>query len=103
MTALVVVTGIARSTRELSARASGEVFGTEVSLMTEAGTDLGETLKVLVFDRDAVHVPTGGAKVSWVVEVEAGRYGLGATFRRLASAADVPPVRSAEPVGVQGK
>lgn len=98
MTAIVLTTGIVRGTRELTSRQSGEVFGTEVSIMTEVGTSLGETLKVVLFDRRDNKPPRvlSGQKVTWVVEVDAGRYGLGGTFVREASQADVASM----PIGV---
>lgn len=90
MTSVVLATGTVRSVRALSAKQSGEVFAQEVSLLTNVGDVLGESLKVMLWDRDrAVWSPKPGDDVSVVVEIDAGRYGLSATFLRLATKRDV--------------
>jgi len=113
MTATLLAQGIVRATKELTSRKTGEVFGTEVSVMTQVGNTLGETLKVLVFDREETTALLKSLKpngtVCWVVEVEAGRYGLGATFTREADESDRRamhvgiPTLGSEPVGAVSK
>lgn len=97
MTAVVLATGTVRSSRPLSKRDSGEVFAQEVSLLTNVGDVLGETLKVMIWDRDRdAWSPKPGEAVSVVVEIDAGRFGLSATFQRLATEAD----KRSMPMGV---
>lgn len=114
MTATMLAQGIVRGVEDRSSRKTGEVFGTEVSVMTEVGDTLGETLKVMVFNaREGDPKPPAferGQRVGLVVEVEAGTYGLSARFVRVASEADraamivgVPAVVEVESAGARGK
>lgn len=84
MSATVIVHGTIRKTRTRTKRATGEVFGTEVSILTEVGDVLGETLPVLVFNARPGEVGpqiTPGHAVTWLVDVESSSFGLNATFR----------------------
>lgn len=90
MAAVVTASGTVRAIKPLVKRDTGEAFATEVSLLTNVADVLGETLKVMIWDRDrGAWTPTPGETVSVVVEVDAGRYGLGATFQRLLTRDDV--------------
>lgn len=92
MSGAVIVTGVVRQAEEKVARKTGEVFGTEVSVLTEVGPVLGETLKVMVWASrpgDSREQPefAVGRKITWIVEVDVdGRY-LRATFLRDIAAA----------------
>lgn len=98
MTAVVLTEGTIRAVRPLTSRKSGEVFAHEVSILTSIGDVLGETLKVVVFEREfEVEGPRFevGLLVSWVVEVDSGRFGLQATYKREHRAADTFDVSQA--------
>lgn len=99
MTAIVLAPGIVRATRPLTKRGTSDVFGTEVSIMTEVGKEFGETLKVVVFDRDGRPpvVVNQGARVAWIVEVDAGRFGLSGTFRSVATAEELQSLPAGTP------
>lgn len=102
MSSTVLASGIVRAVRPLyygsKHERAGQVFGSEVSLMTQVGDVLGETLKVTCFDRDGEQQwnPEPGESTSVIVEVDSGRFGLSGTFKRLASADDVKSL----PIGV---
>lgn len=92
MSATLLVHGTIRQIRDRNKRDSGELFGREASVLTEVGSVLGETLAVLVFTpREGERWPEmrEGLSVTWVVDVDASRYGLGATFRRSATIEDL--------------
>lgn len=94
MSSVMLATGSVRAIRPLGfARGHerhGEVWGTEVSVLTGIGDVLGETLKVTQFVADeADWTPELGKDVALIVEVDTGRYGLQATFKRLATKDDV--------------
>lgn len=105
MSATVLVHGITRQLSTKTKRATGEAFGTEVSVLTELGDVMGETLRVLVFNpRAGEYSPTlaEGLTVNWIVEIDANQFGMNATFRREATPADLAELgvvaRHGEPV-----
>lgn len=85
MSGIVRLTGPVRSTKPLFKRADGVQFGTEYGVLSECGGVLGETIKVVVFDARPGETPTPTAQlaepIDWIVEVDAGQYGLSATFK----------------------
>jgi len=92
MSAISLVHGTIRQIRDRAKRDSGEIFGREASVLTELGSVLGETLPVLLFaPREGERYPElrEGLVVSWIVEIDANRYGLNATFRRVATDDDI--------------
>lgn len=64
----------------------------EVSILTEFGSNLGETIRVLVFEprsREEAPLVAAGLVVNWVVEVDASQGGyLNARFRAVATERD---------------
>lgn len=88
MSAVVTVHGVVRQFAPKRSRKTGEIFGTEVAILTDAAGVMGETLRVLVFTaRDGEPSPliTEGLTVTWAVEIENSSYGLNATFKADAS------------------
>lgn len=85
MATIAILRGQARTVRPLRKRAidgvPGDIFGHEVSVLTEAGTTYGETQRVTLFLNDDTDVPTPGSWLSWAVEFTANKYGLQAVFR----------------------
>lgn len=104
MTATLLAHGIIRQTTPKSKRDpitkidTGEVFGTEVAILTEVGEVMGETLRVLVFNTRPGETPpkiVEGLVVNWIVELDANRFGLNATFKREASREDIARLNAA--------
>lgn len=86
MGATLIVHGTIRQVTPKARRTDGEVVGQEVSVLTEVGTTLGETLRVMVWKAlrpgEAAPRLDLGRVVNWVVDVDADRFGLSGTYRR---------------------
>lgn len=79
MAAVVIVEGQIRTSRILRRKSDGSVYGHEVAVLTQAGSHLGETLKITVFGEDNPGKP--GDDVAWAVSLSAGKYGLDARYQ----------------------
>lgn len=96
MSAVVAVVGQIRTVREMRKKAEpgqgpGEVWGAIVSVLTEIGGILGETLPITVFLSDLRGLdPQLGDSIEWAVEISVGRYGQDAVFKTI-----LAPVRVA--------
>lgn len=84
MSAIVLVSGTIRTKKPLIKRNSSDVFAQAVSVLTEHGSHMGETLEVTVFDpREGEQTVQAnvGDHVVWVIEVEASSFGLRGRYR----------------------
>lgn len=81
------ITGQVRGIREVTKKDTGEIMARNVSVLTEAGDHLGETVRVTVWDRDHGRVAfEQGQTVDLIVEVgKSERFGLEVTMRGLGS------------------
>lgn len=89
MSAIATLHGLVRQASPKFVRASGEQFGTEYAILSDADGVLGETVKVLMFNAregdPANPVVAEGSTVDWIVEFEANdRFGLQAQFKKVA-------------------
>ena len=83
MAFISIIQGPIRASREMTKKNSAEVFGRIVSVLTETDGVLGETVGVMLWDRDAGHVSVQpGEQVEWVVETRVGQYGLDVSFKK---------------------
>jgi len=105
MSAIVRVTGQVRKIDPRTKKSSGEVFGREVTVSTEIGDFLGDSIAVMVFNPRGHEVdPIAGLQprdeVDWIVEVESSNFGLRGRYKGEASALSaLPPVGASAAVG----
>ncbi len=79
MSGIALIHGTVRQITPKVKRATGEVFGKEVSILTELGAELGETVRVLVFNPRGAEVGPRlevDRTVSWVCEIDGNNFGL---------------------------
>lgn len=82
------ITGQVRAIRDVTKKDSGELFARNVSVLTQHGEHLGETVRVTVWDREHSRVSfEPGQDVDLVVEVRTSeRYGVECTLKEALAA-----------------
>ncbi len=86
MSAVATIHGVIRQTNLLRKKATGEVFGTEVAVLTDAHGVLGDTVMVTVWNPREGDAPlplfSEGSVIDWVVDFGVDRSYLRVTFRK---------------------